>query len=47
MKTKKGKVTRHETPITTISWNQKDLKYLANGDKDGVIYYQDGRQTHH
>ena len=44
MKMKKGKVTRHEAPITTISWNRKDPKYLASGDKDGVIYYWDSRQ---
>ena len=44
MKMKKGKVTRHEAPITTISWNRKDPKYLASGYKDGVIYYWDSRQ---
>ena len=44
MKMKKGKVTRHEAPITTISWNRKDPKYLASGDKDGVVYYWDSRQ---
>ena len=44
MKMKKGKVSRHEAPITTISWNRKDPKYLASGDKDGVIYYWDSRQ---
>ena len=44
MKMRKGKVTRHEAPITTISWNRKDPKYLASGDKDGVIYYWDSRQ---
>jgi len=44
MKMKKGKVTRHEAPMTTISWNRKDPKYLASGDKDGVIYYWDSRQ---
>ena len=44
MKMKKGKVTRHEAPITTVSWNRKDPKYLASGDKDGVIYYWDSRQ---
>lgn len=44
MKMKKGKVTRHEAPITTISWNRKDPSYLASGDKDGVIYYWDSRQ---
>ena len=44
MKMKKGKVTRHEAPITTVSWNRRDPKYLASGDKDGVIYYWDSRQ---
>jgi len=44
MKMKKGKVTRHEAPITTLSWNRKDPKYLASGDKDGVVYYWDSRQ---
>lgn len=44
MKMKKGKVTRHEAAITSLSWNRRDPRYLATGASDGVVYFWDNRQ---
>ncbi|KAJ7452037.1 WD40 repeat-like protein [Mycena galericulata] len=42
MKEKVFKVTRHQAPISCLSWN-RDGRLLASGDEAGVVYCWDAR----
>jgi cell division cycle protein 20 (cofactor of APC complex) len=38
------KITRHQSPISSLSWNSEG-KFLASGDETGMVYCWDPRQN--